>query len=186
MTNQIFTLGIDPGLAHPAFAVLELVSGGSGYRLAASGAMRTLPKYSLDDRLAAIHLFFEASLSRYPRPLIHAVGVEAYGVHFTKGGKVKAKNRDGTLQAIGVIKAALFAHLIPVHTYTEGEGKRAVGVPQKAAGRTHSERKMPTRVAVMRILGLPEILSDHESDAAAQAICAGNRLGIERAAGRAG
>jgi len=186
MTNQIFTLGIDPGLAHPAFAVLEIISGGNGYRLATSGVLRTAPKDTLDRRLSEIRFGLAAALDSYSPRSILVAGVEAYGVHFTKGGKVKAKNRDGTLQAIGVIKAALFAHLIPVHTYTEGEGKRAVGVPQKAAGRTHSERKMPTRVAVMRILGLPEILSDHESDAAAQAICAGNRLGIERAAGRAG
>ena len=186
MTNQIFTLGIDPGLAHPAFAVLELFTGGNGYRLATSGVFRTAPKDTLDHRLSEIRFSLAAALDSYPPRSILVAGVEAYGVHFTKGGKVKAKNRDGTLQAVGLIKAVLFERAIPVHTYTEGEGKRAVGVPQKAAGRTHSERKMPTRVAVMRILGLPEILSDHESDAAAQAICAGNRLGIERAAGRAG
>ena len=148
-------LGIDPGIGVTGFAVLdESPSGGLTFRR--SGQVLTNAKSPFSERLK---LIFDHILEVIDSDQPTAVALE--DTFF--GKNVKSALKLGQARGAAILAAA-FRNL-PVFDYTPTAVKLAV-VGHGAANKDQVQQM------VARFLELPKLLSsDHESDAAAVAIC---------------
>ncbi|MRR10675.1 crossover junction endodeoxyribonuclease RuvC [bacterium] len=162
----MIVLGIDPGLKHTGWGVIE--QRGSTLRCLAYGCITTQTGRPDAERLAEIHAGITAVIERF-EPSETAIE----SVYFSNN----AKTAFATGQARGV--AILAAAAMPVGEYGPGEIKLAVVGAGDAS-------KHQVQYMVRAILGLPrEPEPHHAADALAAAICHAN-CRVVRAAGRGG
>lgn len=158
-------LGIDPGLAHTGWGVIE--SAGRSLRCVAYGCVATPAEHELSTRLHKIHGQIQAVIERYGPSCI---GIES--VLF--GHNVTAAFKTG--QARGAALVACAEGGLDVGEFTPSEIKMAV------VG-TGSADKHQVQYMVQQTLGLDEAPHpDHAADALAAAICYTTHLGNGRLA----
>ena len=147
-------LGIDPGLAHTGWGVVE--SRGMVCRARAYDCIETAPSEPLDVRLGAIYERIARAIDEY-RP--DAVSIE--GIYFG----VNAKSAIWTAHARGAALAACAAAGVEVGEYTPMQIKQAV------TGTGTADKDQVTYM-VRRILALDhDPKPDHCADALAAAVC---------------
>ncbi len=150
-------LGIDPGLAHTGWGVVE--QDGSRFRCAAYGCITTEAGQALAGRLAAIHADLTRVIARYA-PTACAIESVYFGSN--------AKSAFATGQARGVAVLATADAGLALGEYGPAEIKLAV------VG-TGSADKRQVQYMVRTILGLDhDPRPDHAADALAAAICHAN------------
>ncbi|NTW29558.1 MAG: crossover junction endodeoxyribonuclease RuvC [Coriobacteriia bacterium] len=150
-------LGIDPGLAHTGWGVVE--RNGSKLRCVAYGCIATTPREELAQRLTAIHDGVACVIEKY-RP--EECGIES--VYFG----ANAKSAFATGQARGVAILATAGARLQLGEYSPVQIKSAV-----AGTGTADKRQITYMVRVM--LGLDhDPVPDHAADALAAAICHAN------------
>ncbi|HAE28813.1 MULTISPECIES: crossover junction endodeoxyribonuclease RuvC [Hyphomonas] len=158
MTHTIRILGIDPGLRHTGWGVIEL----SGMRLThiAHGVISIDPKLEMAERLGGI---FEAvgELARYHQPT--ASGVEETLVNANPRSALKLG------QARGAAMAALAMGGVPVAEFAPRKIKLAV----VGTGTADKDQVM---FMVRRLLPKAADLKSDSADALACAICAAHHL----------
>ncbi|KCZ84989.1 Holliday junction resolvase [Hyphomonas adhaerens MHS-3] len=158
MTHTIRILGIDPGLRHTGWGVIEL----SGMRLThiAHGVISIDPKLEMAERLGGI---FEAvgELARYHQPT--ASGVEETLVNANPRSALKLG------QARGAAMAALAMGGVPVAEFAPRKIKLAV----VGTGTADKDQVM---FMVKRLLPKAADLKSDSADALACAICAAHHL----------
>ena len=161
--GAIRILGVDPGLRHTGWGMIEVV--GSRVGFLACGSIETEAASSLADRLAAIHCALTA--------LVERDGPNEAAVEET------FVNRDpqSTLklgQARGVALAALALKSLPVSEYAANLIKKTV------VGVGHAE-KAQVAMMVKMLLPASNARTPDAADALAVAIChASHRRGRER------
>ena len=147
-------LGIDPGLAHTGYGIIQIQNG--KYRYIAHGVIKTPAGDSTGKRLSAVYRTICDLIDEY-RP--EEAGIEA--LYF-------ARNISSALpvaQAKGVILLALEERHIPCREYPPQAIKQAV------VGRGRAD-KGQVQELVRILLGLNNLtLPDHASDALGAAIC---------------
>ena len=167
MTHTIRILGIDPGLRHTGWGVIEL----AGMRLThiAHGVISVDPKQDMAERLGGI---FEAvgELARYHQPT--AAGVEETLVNANPRSALKLG------QARGAAMAALAMGGIPVAEFAPRKIKLAV----VGTGTADKEQVM---FMVKRLLPKAADLKSDSADALACAICAAHHLPADMKRGAA-
>ncbi|MEZ5945521.1 MAG: crossover junction endodeoxyribonuclease RuvC [Hyphomonas sp.] len=167
MTSTIRILGIDPGLRHTGWGVIEL----TGMRLThiAHGVISIDPKLEMSERLGGI---FEAvgELARYHEPM--AAGVEETLVNANPRAALKLG------QARGAAMAALAMAGLPVAEFAPRKIKLAV----VGTGTADKEQVM---FMVKRLLPKVTDLKSDSADALACAICAAHHLPTEMKRGAA-
>ncbi len=147
-------LGIDPGLAHTGWGVVE--TRGSLCRARAYGCIETDSATPVDARLGAIFREIARVISRYEPS---AVAIEK--IYFGQN----AKSAIATAQARGAALAACSVAGCPVGEYAPAEIKQSV----TGAG---SADKFQMTFMVRRLLALDhDPRPDHAADALAAAIC---------------
>jgi len=147
-------MGIDPGLAHTGFGIIDFL--GSESRLLTSGDITTTPDEALAQRLRRIHDEL-AALIREWQP--EAVAVES--LFFC----TNVRTAIAVAQARGVALLATAASGVAVHEYTPLEIKLAVAGYGKAT-------KEQIKKMVRAILGIRELpRTSHAADALAVALC---------------
>ena len=158
MTHTIRILGIDPGLRHTGWGVIEL----SGMRLThiAHGVISIDPKLEMAERLGGI---FEAvgEVARYHQPT--ASGVEETLVNANPRSALKLG------QARGAAMAALAMGGVPVAEFAPRKIKLAV----VGTGTADKDQVM---FMVRRLLPKAADLKSDSADALACAICAAHHL----------
>lgn len=155
--EPITILGIDPGLAHTGWGVVEQV--GSSYRCLAYGCVVTTPQDTIDRRLKQIYDEIVLVIERF-----HPTELGIEQVYFG----VNTKTAFATGQARGVAIVACASGDLTVGEYTPGQIKQAV------VG-TGTADKAQVQYMVRAVLGLDhEPKPDHAADALAAAICQGN------------
>lgn len=155
--EPITILGIDPGLAHTGWGVVEQV--GSAYRCLAYGCVVTTPQDAIDRRLKQIYDEIVLVIERF-----HPTELGIEQVYFG----VNTKTAFATGQARGVAIVACASGELTVGEYTPGQIKQAV------VG-TGTADKAQVQYMVRAVLGLDhEPSPDHAADALAAAICQGN------------
>ena len=167
MTHTIRILGIDPGLRHTGWGVIEL----AGMRLThiAHGVISVDPKLEMAERLGGI---FEAvgELARYHQPT--AAGVEETLVNANPRSALKLG------QARGAAMAALAMGGVPVAEFAPRKIKLAV----VGTGTVDKEQVM---FMVKRLLPKAADLKSDSADALACAICAAHHLPADMKRGAA-
>jgi crossover junction endodeoxyribonuclease RuvC len=167
MTHTIRILGIDPGLRHTGWGVIEL----AGMRLThiAHGVISVDPKLETAERLGGI---FEAvgELARYHQPT--AAGVEETLVNANPRSALKLG------QARGAAMAALAMGGVPVAEFAPRKIKLAV------VG-TGTADKGQVMFMVKRLLPKAADLKSDSADALACAICAAHHLPADMKRGAA-
>jgi crossover junction endodeoxyribonuclease RuvC len=167
MSTTIRILGIDPGLRHTGWGVIEL----SGMRLThiAHGVISVDPKLDMAERLGGI---FEAvgELARYHAPT--AAGVEETLVNANPRSALKLG------QARGAAMAALAMGGVPVAEFAPRKIKLAV----VGTGTADKEQVM---FMVKRLLPKVTDLKSDSADALACAICTAHHLPAEMKRGAA-
>ncbi len=147
-------LGIDPGLAHTGWGVIERC--GATFACLAYGCVATSPEQSLAQRLQKVHDQIAAVISRFEP---ECVGIETvwFGENVTAG--------IATSQARGAALVACAAGGLSVGEYTPRQIKLAV------VG-TGTAEKDQVQYMVKQLLGLSQLPKpDHAADALAAAIC---------------
>lgn len=151
---MIRILGIDPGLAHTGYGIIQIHSG--KYRYLTHGVITTPSSESTGKRLAAVYRTIRDLVEEYTPT---EAGIEA--LFF-------ARNITSALpvaQAKGVILLALEEGNIPCREYPPQAIKQAV------VGRGRADKKQ-VQDLVRIILGLNNLtIPDHASDALGAAIC---------------
>ena len=157
MANSLFILGIDPGLAHTGWGVIEVV--GTKKSCLAYGCIVTKTDEELSFRLKRIYEGIDQAIETY-RPT--EVGVEL--VYFG----ANSKSAIATGQARGAALVATANRGLVVGEYTPLQIKQAVtGVGDADKGQV--------QYMVRALLGLDHIPHpDHASDALAAAISQSN------------
>ena len=167
MTHTIRILGIDPGLRHTGWGVIEL----TGMRLThiAHGVISVDPDLAMSERLGGI---FEAvgELARHHEPT--AAGVEETLVNANPRSALKLG------QARGAAMAALAMAGIPVAEFAPRKIKLAV----VGTGTADKEQVM---FMVKRLLPKVTALKSDSADALACAICAAHHLPTDMKRGAA-
>jgi crossover junction endodeoxyribonuclease RuvC len=167
MTHTIRILGIDPGLRHTGWGVIEL----AGMRLThiAHGVISVDPKLEMAERLGGI---FEAvgELARCHQPT--AAGVEETLVNANPRSALKLG------QARGAAMAALAMGGVPVAEFAPRKIKLAV----VGTGTADKEQVM---FMVKRLLPKAADLKSDSADALACAICAAHHLPADMKRGAA-
>jgi crossover junction endodeoxyribonuclease RuvC len=154
-------LGIDPGLAHTGWGVVDAREG--RYRLVAHGVITTEPHDTPGVRLSHLYDEIEKLLSRYDPP---EAGVE--NLYFAKN----ATSAIPVAQARGVVLLALERHGVHADEYTPQVIKQAI------VGQGRAEKTQVQELLRM-LLGLHEVPApDHAADALAAAICHLHHLGF--------
>lgn len=158
MTDTIRILGIDPGLRHTGWGLVEKT--GSRLVWIAHGVISIDPKLELSDRLGGI---FEAvgELARYHQPL--AAGVEETLVNSNPRSALKLG------QARGAAMAALSMSGLPVSEFAPRKIKLSV------VG-TGAADKEQVAFMVKRLLPRADKMSSDAADALACAICTAHHL----------
>lgn len=147
-------MGIDPGLAHTGYGIIDFT--GSESRFLASGDIVTLADDALARRLQHIH----GELSR----IIEEWAPEAIAVE-SLFFCTNVRTAISVAQARGVALLATAASGVPVHEYSPLEIKLAVAGYGKAT-------KEQMKKMVRAILGLEELpRTSHAADALAVALC---------------
>ena len=167
MSTTIRMLGIDPGLRHTGWGVIEL----AGMRLThiAHGVISVDPKQDMAERLGGI---FEAvgELARYHQPT--AAGVEETLVNANPRSALKLG------QARGAAMAALAMGGVPVAEFAPRKIKLAV----VGTGTADKDQVM---FMVKRLLPKAADLKSDSADALACAICAAHHLPADMKRGAA-
>lgn len=152
--QQRTILGIDPGLAHTGWGVIE--QHGSSLRCRAYGCVETPASDELSMRLKKIHDQIDAVVQTYEPT---CVGIES--VWF--GDNVSSAFATG--HARGAALVACAAHNMEVAEFTPTQIKMAV------VG-TGSADKGQIQYMVQQLLGLAQLPApDHAADALAAAVC---------------
>lgn len=150
-------LGIDPGLAHTGWGVIQ--RDGASYRCIAYGCIATRAHEPLAERLRAIHDEIRAVIVRY-RPAECAVESVFFGTN--------AKSAFATGQARGVALLATADAALPLSEYSPVQIKSVV------VGTGSADKRQVTYM-VRTVLALDhDPTPDHAADALAVAICHGN------------
>lgn len=167
MTQTIRILGIDPGLRHTGWGVIEQ----NGSRLAhiAHGVIKPDPKAALATRLGEIYVAIENLLEHY-RP--DATGIEET---FVNAGPQSALKLG---QARGAAMAALACFGVPVAEFAPRKIKLAIVGTGKA-------EKDQVAFMVARLLPKAGEMTSDAADALACAICAAHHLPPEAKRGAA-
>ena len=160
-------LGIDPGLAHTGWGVIE--ERGAKTTPLAYGCIETSPDNDLAYRLCVICDKIEAVLERYQPD---ELGIE--GIYFG----VNTKSAIATAHARGAVMVAIGRRQIRIGEYTPMQIKKAlVG--------TGSADKAQVQYMVRSVLGLDHVPQpDHAADALAAAVCHTRLKDIDTAARR--
>jgi crossover junction endodeoxyribonuclease RuvC len=163
----VIILGIDPGLAHTGWGVIERK--GTSYRPLAYGCITTRAGDTVAERLRTIHDEILAVISRYD-PAECAVESVFFGTN--------AKSAFATGQARGVALLATADAVLPLGEYSPVQIKSVV------VGTGTADKRQVTFM-VRTVLALDhDPAPDHAADALAVAICHGNlrdRRILERA-----
>jgi crossover junction endodeoxyribonuclease RuvC len=162
-------LGLDPGLQHTGWGVLECAAGGSRLRHLGDGVISTTTDLPLAERLAVLHRGLLALLEAW-RP--DEAAVEHTYVNKNPGAALKL----GQARGVALLAPALAG--IPVAEYQAMEVKRAV------VGTGHAEK---VQVEAMVRLLLPGALLRRAdaADALAVAICHAHHRQTRHAMSRA-
>ena len=153
MIGAVRLLGLDPGLQHTGWGVVE--SAGSRLRHLGDGVISTQADLPLAERLCLLHRGLNEILSAWQPD---EAAVEHTYVNKTPGGALKLG------QARGVVLLAPALAGIPVAEYQAMEVKRAV------VGTGHAE-KLQVEAMVRRLLPGATIRRADAADALAVAIC---------------
>lgn len=140
-------LGIDPGIANTACAIVE--SAGGGYALLKTRLVTSSPKARETERLLHIYNNIYGLLNEFR---VDIVAIEK--VYHNKNVSSSIK----TGKAIGAAMVAVAAHAIDVVDLTPQQVKRAIGLSSRA-------NKVNLIRAARHLFGV-EIASHHEADAA--------------------
>lgn len=167
MTDTIRILGIDPGLRHTGWGVVETT--GSRLVHVAHGVIKPDPKAPLATRLADIYIAVEALADKY-RP--DAAGVEET---FVNAGPQSALKLG---QARGAAMAALACFGVHVGEFAPRKIKLSV------VG-TGSADKDQVAFMIARLLPKAGKMTSDSADALACAICAAHHLPLEMKKGAA-
>lgn len=147
-------MGIDPGLAHTGFGVID--SDRKGMRLVSYGVIETSPDDSHELRLLSIYNRLQAVIDEF-RP----DQCEMETLYFARN----VSSALAVAEAKGVVTLCLAQNALPVFLYTPNQIKYAV-TGTKTAG------KETVQNCVKLLLKLKEVPSpDHAADALAGAIC---------------
>ena len=123
MNNKIVTLGIDPGIANTALAIVK--SNGVGYTLGKTLLVKSTPKQSESIRLLKIYESVYEILDT-PEYKFNAVAIEKVFHNKNVSSSIK------TGKAIGAALTAAAQHDIPVIELTPQQVKSASGLSNKA------------------------------------------------------
>ena len=158
MTDTLRILGIDPGLRHTGWGIIDL----TGARLThvAHGTISVDPKLEMATRLAAIHSSI-TELSKIHNP--NAAGVEETLVNANPRSALKLG------QARGVAMAALSQCGLPVAEFAPRKIKLSV------VGTGTADKKQ-VKFMVARLLPRAGKMSEDAADALACAICTAHHL----------
>lgn len=167
MTQTIRILGIDPGLRHTGWGIVEQ----TGARLAhiAHGVISVDPKLGMAARLAGIFSAIDAIASEYTPD---AAGVEETLVNANPRSALKLG------QARGVAMAALARAGLPVSEFAPRKIKLSVVGTGKAD-------KNQVMFMVQRLLPRAGEMKEDAADALACAICAAHHLPLDLKRGAA-
>lgn len=160
--NGTIILGIDPGLAHTGWGIIE--QRGNAYRCLAYGCVTTTPHEAMPQRLKRIY-----DEIRYIIAKFHPTELGIETVYFG----VNTQSAFATGQARGVALVACAAADLLVEEFAPTQIKQSV----VGTGRAD---KAQVQYMVRAILHLDhEPHPDHASDALAAAICQGNLRGVK-------
>ena len=163
-------MGIDPGLSHTGWAVIESLRGRTA-RLVASGDVPTEPKAPLSDRLASLFRAMDGVFREY-RP--DQAGVEAQMYTTASGSNVPA------YLATGVVYLLCGLHGVPLSEFSPKSVKSAV------AGFGSADKSQMRRMVQVHLSLSEPIRSEHANDAVAIALCCfHSAAGLERLCARA-
>jgi len=165
MVNSLFILGIDPGLAHTGWGVIEVC--GSRKSCLAYGCITTTPDEELPSRLQRIYADIDAAIETY-RPT--ELGIES--VYFG----ANSKSAIATGQARGAALVATANRGLTIGEYTPMQIKQAV----TGVGDADKEQVQYMVRAILELDHEPK--PDHASDALAAAIAHANYRGADRLA----
>jgi crossover junction endodeoxyribonuclease RuvC len=155
--NSSFILGIDPGLAHTGWGVIEVR--GSQKSCLAYGCITTTPEDTLPSRLKHIYAAVDAAIETY-----HPTELGIESVYFG----ANSKSAIATGQARGAALVATANRGLCIGEYTPMQIKQTV------AG-TGAADKEQVQYMVRAILGLDHLpRPDHAADALAAAITHAN------------
>ena len=166
MSGTVRRLGLDPGLQHTGWGVVE--SSGNRLRHIADGVISTTTDLSLAERLCQIHRALNALMDLW-RP--QEAAVEHTYVNKNPGAALKLG------QARGVVLLAPALAGLPVAEYQAMEVKRAV------VGTGHAD-KIQVQDMVKRLLPGAVLKRADAADALAIAICHAHHRGTRAALAR--
>lgn len=162
-------LGLDPGLAHTGFGVVDFAEG--RYRMVSYGVISTDNDWKHGERLLAIYNRLISIIDEF-RPTESSMET----LYFAKN----AKSAMGVAEARGVLTLCLAQQNIPLGEYTPSQIKQAV------TGTASADKETVER-CVKLLLGLEtEPKPDHAADALAGAITHIHFSGANQIASRAG
>ncbi|MCX8132486.1 MAG: crossover junction endodeoxyribonuclease RuvC [Roseococcus sp.] len=166
MSGAVRILGLDPGLTHTGWGLIE--SAGSRLRFLAAGAIGTAAAEALPARLVALHQALSDLIGRWTPD-------EAAVEHTYVNRNPAAALKLG--QARGVVLLAPALAGLPVAEYQAMEVKRAV------VGTGHAD-KLQVQEMVRRLLPGAEAPRADAADALAIAICHAHHRGTRLALAR--
>lgn len=162
MSKRTRIIGIDPGLRHTGWGIIEVE--GSRLSYVACGVVEPTPTLDLADRLAAIHEGL--------RCVIHDHAPEEAAVEETFVNKdPRATLKLGAARGIALLVPALAG--LPVAEYGANHVKKTV------VGAGHAD-KGQVRMMVKVLLPKAEFRTDDMADALAIAICHAHNRGVPR------
>lgn len=159
MSETIRIIGIDPGLRHTGWGVIDVC--GNSYRFVASGTVRSVTKDDLATRLCQLHNGLSAIINEN-RP--HEAAVENTFVN--KDGAATLKL--GQARGVALLVPALAG--LSVDEYAPNQVKKSV------IGVGHGDKNQ-IKVMVNMLLPKARFDSDDAADALAIAICHANHRG---------
>ena len=151
MGNSII-LGIDPGIAHTALAIVKTKA--VSYSLIAAETIKTRPRDETGKRLSIIHDEINAILDAWK---IDAIAME----RVFHNRNISSSLTTGAV--IGLIHLIGHHHGLEVHEFTPQQVK-------KASGLGSTINKDAVKMVASHLFGTP-IKSHHEADAALCALC---------------
>jgi crossover junction endodeoxyribonuclease RuvC len=162
MSKRTRIIGIDPGLRHTGWGIIEVE--GSRLSYVACGVVEPTPTLELAHRLAAIHEGL--------RCVIHDHAPEEAAVEETFVNKdPRATLKLGAARGVALLVPALAG--LPVAEYGANHVKKTV------VGAGHAE-KGQVRMMVKVLLPKAEFRTDDMADALAIAICHAHNRGVPR------
>ena len=159
MTKSVRIIGIDPGLRHTGWGVIEVE--GSRLVYVGCGAVEPSPKAEMADRLAAIHEGLRVVIADHAP---HEAAVEETFVN----KDARATLKLGAARGVAMLVPAQAG--LRVAEYAPNQVKKSV------AGTGHAE-KAQIRMMVKVLLPKAEFRTDDMADALAIAICHAHNRG---------